>query len=188
MPEYLEPLNGVSLSEAMAEAATYAPITRAILTTLELWHPIRSSPVRVVVNPEGINATLEGDAPRNPGEEVPFIASNVQVELPDESDQSESPELRVRMSNVTRQLKGVLDSIRDSEDPDIRDAQWQLIERIYASDDLTGPARLPVLSLALKRVQIQGNTAELVAAYRDSANTSIPAQTFTPESYPSLQP
>jgi hypothetical protein len=187
MPTFLPPLNGVTYSEAYAEAAAYASITRVMLMTYELWHPVMSAPVRVVVNQEAIDATLEDTAPRNAGEEVHFIASSVQAEIPEESDGSASPTLQVHVANVTRQLKQTLDAIRESNDPTIRDARWQLIERVYASDDLTGPHRLPVFKLTVIRVATSGNRATLTAAYRDSANTAIPSATFTPERYPGLQ-
>lgn len=186
MPTYLDPLNGVSLSEALAEAATYAPITQVILQTLELWHPVMTSPVRIVVNTEPINATLEADAPRNAGEEVAFIASRVQVEIPEESDKPEAPSLVVYVSNVNRQIKDVLKAIRASSNPAIRDARWQLIERIYVSDDLSAPHKRPVLKLTAIRCHLQNDTAAFTAAYTDSANTAVPAITFTPEAYSGL--
>lgn len=186
MPTYLDPLNGVSLSEALAEAATYAPITRVILQTLELYHPVMTAPVRIVVNTEPINATLEATAPRNPGEEVLFKASRVQVEIPEESDKPESPSLTVHVSNVNKQVRDTLRAIKESDVPAIRDARWELIERIYVSDDLTAPHKLPVLKLTAIKAQIQNNTVAFVASYVDSANTSVPAITFTPEAYPGL--
>lgn len=186
MPIFLPALNGVSYSEAYAEAAAYARIDRVILSTYELWHPVMSSPVRIVVNPEPIDATLEATAPRNAGQEVHFIASSIQVDVPEESDESKSPTLDVHVANVTRQLKQTLDAIRASSDPAIRDATWQLIERLYASDDLSGPHRVPVFKVTVIRVHIEGNRATLTASYRDSANTAIPTSTFTPEKYRGL--
>lgn len=186
MPTYLDPLNGISLSEALAEAAVYAPITRVILQTLELWHPVMTAPVRVVVNTEAITATLEASAPRNGGEAVTFIASQIQVDLPEESDKPESPSLVVTVSNVNLQIKRIIDAIRASSDPAIRDARWELIERVYVSDDLSAPHKIPVLKLTAIRAQMQGELAAFTATYTDSANTSIPATTFTPESYPGL--
>jgi hypothetical protein len=186
MPTYLDPLNGVSLSEALAEAAAYATITDVILQTLELYHPVMASPIRVVVNTEPVAATLEGSAPRNAGEEVTFRASRVQVEIPEESDKSEAPTLIVHVSNVNRDIKDVLNDIAASDDPAIRDGRWQLIERLYVSSDLTAPHRMPVQKLTAIRVQLQGDSAAFTATYTDSANLAIPAITFTPESYPGL--
>jgi len=186
MPTYLDPENGVELSVALAEAATYAPIGRAMLTTYELWHPSMTTPVRVVVNQEAISATLEDDAPRNPSEDVVFLASRVVHQIPEESDQAASPEILLRVDNVTGFLADALRTAREETDPLIRDAQWELIERVYASDDLTAPHILPVFKVTVRRVSMQGPTAILTAAYRDSVNTGIPAITFTPEAYPGL--
>lgn len=186
MPTYQDPLNGLTESDALAEAAAVASIARAVLMTYELWHPSMTAPVRVVVDEEPMLATLEGDAPRNAGEEVLFMASRVQVQRPEESDKAESPEISLRVDNVSGYVSDALRTARESTDPAIRDATWQLIERVYASDDTTAPHRLPVFKVTPIRVGIAGATAIFTAAYRDSANTGIPAISFTPEAYPGL--
>ena len=186
MPNYLPEENGLTLSEALAEAAYAAPITRAMLTTYELWHASMSAPVRVVVDEQPLSAVLEADAPRNPGEDVVFLASRVTHEIPEESDQAQSPEIILRVDNVTGYIADALRTARNQTDPAIRDSPWQLIERVYASDDTTAPHILPVFKTSVRRIVMQGPTAVLTAAYRDSVNTSIPAITFTPESYPGL--
>ncbi len=186
MPTYLDAENGLSLSEALLEAATYAPVSRAMLNTFELWHASMSAPVRVVVDEQPLSAVLEADAPRNPGEDVVFMASRVTHEIPEESDQAQSPEIILRVDNVTGYIADALRIARSHTDPAIRDSPWQLIERVYASDDLTAPHILPVFKVTVRRIVMQGPTAVLTAAYRDSVNTSIPAITFTPERYPGL--
>jgi len=187
MPVYLEPLNGISYSEAMAESAVGARIDRVILSTFELWHPVMgAAPIRAVVDTEPLTATLEATAPRNPGETVDFIPSQLQIEYPEESENANSPTLTITVSNVSRLIKDVLDQIRASTDPEVLYGKWELIERIYASDDTTAPAKMPPFQLTLTKVRTQGAVTTLTAAYRDSANTAIPAITFTPEAYPGL--
>lgn len=186
MPIYLDPLNGISQSEAFAEAAEAAPITRAMLGAYEMWHPSMTAPVRVVVDEVGMTATLEGDAPRNPGEDVFFKPSHIKVQRPEESDQAAAPEITLQVDNVTGYIADALRTARDDPDPAVRDAPWQLIERWYASDDLTGPAVLPVFKITPIRVTMQGPTAVFTCSYRPSVDTSIPRATFTPEAYPGL--
>lgn len=183
---YLPKENGLTLSAALAEAAYGAPASRAMLNTFELWHASMSAPVRIVVDEQPLSAVLEADAPRNPGEDVVFLASRVTHEIPEESDQAQSPEIILRVDNVTGYIADALRTARSHTDPAIRDSPWQLIERVYASDDLTAPHILPVFKVTARRVVMQGPTAVITAAYRDSANTSIPAQTFTPTYYSGL--
>jgi hypothetical protein len=157
-----------------------------MLETIELWHPSMASSVRLVVDEVNLIATLEIDAPRNPGETVTFKACYMVIEKPEESDKAATPEVTIRIDNVSGDIADVLDTARESSDPSIRDATWQLIERVYASDDATGPAVLPTFKLTPIRVAMQGASALVTAAYRPSVNTSIPAITFTPEKYPGL--
>lgn len=187
MTVYLEPLNGISLSAALAEAAAAAPVRRAVLTTLEAWHPSMSAAIRLVIDELPLTATLEADAPRNASESVVFMASRVSLQLAEESDRAASQEISLRVDNVTGYIADALRTARAATDPAVRDAEWELIERVYVSDDTTAPAKLPVFRTALVRVGMQGATAVFTAAYRrNSSNTAIPAITFTPEAYPGL--
>jgi hypothetical protein len=143
-------------------------------------------PVRLVIDEVDLVATLEADAPRNAGETVTFTASRVDAEISEESDRGQTPEIRLRIDNVTGVITDALRTARGATSPAVRDAPWQLIERTYMSDDTSAPAILPVFKVTLVSVSMQGPTAVFTAAYRDSVNTSVPAITFTPEAYPGL--
>lgn len=186
MPTYLEEENGLSLSEALAEAAVTARIDYVRLTTYEIWHPSMEEAIRLVDDWQHFEATLEGDAPRNPFETVTFTACSVQRPVVEESDRAQSPEVSLRIDNVTGYVTDALSVARASEDPEIRDAPWQLIERVYIDADPSAPAVMPVFKVTLIRVFMQGPTAVFTAAYKDSVNTSVPAITFTPRYYVGL--
>jgi len=186
MPTMTPAENGLSLSEALLEAAMYAPVARAMLITYEVWHPSMTVPVRVVVDHAPLTATLEAGAPRNAGAAVTFTPANVSYERPPESDEAKAPEINLRIDNVTGLIGDALRRARLSVVPAVRDASWQLIERVYASDDTSGPAQLPVLKLTLTKVSRNDTVAVFTAAYRDSVNFSVPAITFTPENYSGL--
>lgn len=186
MPTFLDPLNGISQSEALAESAVAANIDRVILMAYELWHPSMTTPVRVVADHQNLTATLEADAPRNASESVTFTAARIDIQRPTESDQAESPQIRLTVDNVTDLLTDALRTARQSDDPAVRDAVWEVIERVYASDDTTAPHRQPVFKVNLRQATTGGPTATFVAAYRDTANLSVPTITFTPDSYPGL--
>ncbi len=180
MPTYLEPLHGVSLSEAYAEAAAVAPIQRVMLRTYELRHPSLAAPVRIVADQQALFATLEDDAPEDPSAEVEFLASAVEIDLPEESDTAESQTVKLRLDNVAGLMSEALRAARGSRVP------WELTERLYASDDTTAPAILPPLTLVLSSVSLDVSTAVLTASYGDPANVAIPRATFTKRDYPGL--
>lgn len=180
MPTYLPPRKGVRISEAYAAAAVSAPVQRAMLSAYELWHPTLAAPVRVVHNPDPIVATLEATAPRNPGEAVEFFAAWVQVGRLEESDGAASPEIQIQIDNVSGPMSDALDVARGSRE------LWEVIERVYASDDLSGPAQLPVLRLTLTAAGLAGPLCEFKASHGDPVNIDIPSVTFIPEEYPGI--
>lgn len=186
MPTMTPPENGLSLSEALLEAAMAAPINRVMLTSFEVWHPSMLAPVRVVVDHQALEATLEATAPRNAGETVTFIPCNVTVDQPEESDSAKSPEINLRVDNISGLISDALRRARLATDPAVRDAPWQLIERLYASDDTTGPAILPPFTVSLIRVSRNDAIAIFTASYTDSVNVSVPAITFAPPYYAGL--
>lgn len=180
MPTYQTPLHGVSFSEALAEAAAIAPLNRVILSCFELWHPSLTSPVRIVNDYAPFTATLEADAPRNGDEEVEFLACPVTVTRPDESDASATPEITLTVANVSGIWSDALRKARGS--PEL----WEITERLYASDDPSGPAILPPTTLTLTHTSISGSMVQLTASFGDSVNTSVPRATFKIEDYPGL--
>lgn len=184
MPVFEAPIHGLNLSEALKEAAAIAPVGRAVLYAYELYHPSMSEPVRVVRNHEPIEARLEADATRNPNEFVTFLASAVRVSRPPEGDQAEAPSINITIDNVSAQLTQALRRARQSVEGALQ--QWELIERVYCSDDLDGPDIEPPSRFTLSQVSYDAVTATLTANFGDPVNVSIPAITFKPEEYPGL--
>lgn len=171
---------GVTLTEALQEAAAIAPIDRAMLVCFELWHESLAEPIRFVDDNAPLMATLESTAPRNAGEEVEFLACPVSMERPTESDSEASPTVSLSRPDVGGVLKGALDAARGSLEP------WEIIERLYASDELTTPAKLPPLILELTTAEISGAAAKITAQFEDTANIAIPRITFRRSEYPGL--
>jgi len=172
---------GVTLTEAIQEAAAIAPVQRVMLYAYELWHPTMSEPVRFVNDIAPLLATLESEAPRDAGETVEFDACPIEFQRPEESDSAATPTIELSRGDVAGVLKAGVDAARGSLEP------WQLIERMYASDDLSGPALLPPLSFELVRVDISGAAASVAAQYDDDFNTAVPRITFQRTEYPGLQ-
>ncbi|WP_162255203.1 DUF1833 family protein [Rhizobacter sp. Root1221] len=151
-----------------------------MLLTYELWHPTLPEPARIVHDMAPLEAMLESTAPRDAGEVVTFMASYVEASRSEESDDAATPTVNVTIDNVSGLLSDALRIARGTNIP------WELIERVYASDDLSGPAMLPVLRLTFTESTIDGTSATLRASYGDPVNVAVPRLTYKPEEYPGL--
>ena len=182
MPTYDTPRRGVSYSEALLEAAAVAPTHRAVLETFEIFQEVATpdGAIYLVANPVDFDGTKEATAERDPGDTVTFMAAPISSDPVEESDSAEAPEMPVRLSNVSGLVSDATRLARGSLEP------WQLIQRLYASDDPTGPAMLPVLSLLVSKVRTTATEAALTASYGDPSNVSIPALKFRRAEYSTL--
>ena len=172
---------GVTLTQALQEAAAIAPLNRVMLYAYELWHPSLAEPIYFVNDVADFAATIEGTADRNPSTEVTFVACPMDLSRPEESDTAESPKITLSRPDVAGLLKEKLDAARGSRVP------WVIIERMYASDDTTAPAMLPPLAFELTNVDVSGAAAQIGAQFDDDANVAIPRITFKRSEYPGLQ-
>lgn len=181
MPTYLPPRGGVSLSEAYAEAAAIAPVQRVLLDTLSFAHPGigAATELRFVCDHEDLEATLEAGAPIQPSTLVTFSRCGFSVQLPGEADQPQD-ELRIALGGVSQQAAQALQAASRTTVPVV------VRHRIYASDDTTAPAVLPVLTMEVVAAEVTDVAVVITARYRDPANTAFPRLTYTREQYPSL--
>lgn len=186
MPTYLDPLAGVSLSEAAAEAAVIAPIARAMLDTLEFsrstFVDAELNPVapRVVIDKQDLLATLEADAPLNGGEEVLFRAVGLRIVKPPENESGQSPTFQIEIDGVSGLVLELLDEDMESDEPTV------MIHRVYASDDTSGPAVLPVLRMEVLGAVIGETSVRLTCGFLDPLNTGFPSVAYTRRLYPGL--
>lgn len=180
MPTYNTPLRGVSHSEAYAEAMATAGVDDAVLYTLEITHAALAAPIRLVLNDSNITATLEADAPFNPGAAVAFTAISLGLQMPEETDGNASPPTRIWIDGVSALVATALEPAAESLTP------VSVSVRTYISTDLTGPASLPPLRLELRDIEISETRVTATAAYADFGNQRFPAKTFTAAEYPSL--
>lgn len=181
MPTYKSPRHGVELSEGLHEAAAVALVSRVMFNTFELWHSVGTpEPIYVVNDYEDLLATKEATASRDAGLEVEFFKSSITINRPDEGDQAGTPEISLTVENVAGIMSDAVKRARGSRVP------WELIERVYASDDTSGPAILPPMKMYLTNVQYDGETATFKASFGDSVNLSVPKLTFKRKEYPGL--
>ena len=170
----------VTLAEALQEAAAIAPIYRQMIYTYELWHPTLSAPLYFANDNADLDAFIEVTAERNPGVETTFLSCPLAVARPEEGDQPESPKLAMSRPDLAGLLRPLLEAARGSTLP------WVLIERLYASDDLSGPAMLPPLQVELTSVDFVGSALQIAAQFDDDGTLAIPATTFRRVEYPGL--
>ena len=187
MPTFTPPVNGVSFSAAYAEAIAVAPITRVMLPTYELRHPSFIDPatgllyaIRIVNDHADLTATLEATAPVNPSTAVMFTALPVEISGPDESDSGTAPSITFTIDGVSQLLVQQLDYALAGLVP------VTVTERIYASDDLSGPAVTPVVTMTLRDVLITDTRVTAKAVFYDPSNRGFPKQEYTTAQYPGL--
>ena len=176
MPTAFSPaIQGVTMSEALREAATYAPVHRAVLLTYEFVHPAISPRALVVCNHENITAKDES------GVTITFTAlGGLRSSGFEESDQAATPTLRLEMDGVSTELVDKLDLALESLTPST------VIESIYVSDDLTTPALLPPAQAIVRTGSVTETKVALEIGFGDPANQPFPRKTYTRVEHPGL--
>lgn len=173
-------IQGVTFTEAWAEAVAIAPINSVALVTLELNHPDFDEPARVVADRQDFTCTLEADAPYNPGQEVTFIALPVEVLLPEESTEGTAPSVSVSIGDVSQVITPYLEKATASLTP------AELIVREYISTRPEQPARVPVIRMIVTDVSVTERRVTLQASYLDPANRGFPTRSYSSAEYPGL--
>jgi hypothetical protein len=177
MPIFGEPLNGVSLSDALKEAATHAPADRVMLATYEFIHSSFTDRALVVVNHEDLVAKDEN------GVEVTYVAiAGLRSEGLEQSDKASSPSIKLALDGVSQAIIEKLDAALEGLQP------VTLVERVYASDDLEGPAVLPPTRVIIRTGSVSETTVAIEAGFGDPANLPFPRETYTRLKYPGLAP
>lgn len=186
MPTMRPALHGVSFSEAYAEALAIAPVERVLLETLEFRHPAFKDEdgapfaARIVNDLQPLTARLEASAPVDANALVLFDPCPVRVKHPDETESGEAPYIDLAIDGVSRILVEQLDYAIGTIEV------VEVTVRVYASDDLSGPAILPVTSLVLHQVRVSETRVTAKAMLYDPANRGFPRQEYTADLYPGL--
>ena len=168
-----------ALSDAIAEAYASAPTNEVILHTLEFRHPNFTQPLRVVNDHADLNATLEANAPEDPGAEVTFVAFSFRFKLPD-VQKTGMPEIEIEIDNVSREVLAYVDQAANSAD---------LIEvtyRPYLASDTSGPQMDPPITLVLQSVDADIFAIRARASFGDYGNRRFPGQWYDAQRFPGL--
>lgn len=172
--------NGVTFTEAYLEASAAAPINRAMLNTFDLYHPLVGH-IYFVADQTNLFANLEADAGNSRGgDQIEFLACPLRVKPPEESDTADTPDIILQVDNLSGLVSDALRLTRGSLVP------WMIANRIYASDDLSGPAQLPPYVVEIVNAAIDETTVELTCNFGDAGNLGVPALTFNRIDYPGL--
>lgn len=175
MAAFSNPIQGVSMSLALREAATYAPIERVVLATYEFIHSTFASRALVVCNYEDITAKDEA------GVTVTYVAiGGLRTSGFEESDQAATPTLKLELDGVSGQLISALDLALTTLEP------VYVIERIYVSDDLSTPALLPPAKAVVRSADVSEVRVSLEVGFGDPANQPFPRKVFTRKEHPGL--
>jgi hypothetical protein len=176
MPTTFSPaVHGVTMSEALREAATYAPVDRVVMATYEFVHSSFSTRALVVAEHSDLLAKDED------GIDCTFKAlAGLRSEGFEESDQAATPTLRLQMDGVSSILIDKLDQALLSLEP-----VW-VIERVYVSDDLTTPALLPPARAIVRSGTVTETRVSLEVGFGDPANQPFPRKVYTRAQYPGL--
>lgn len=179
MPTYQPPEHGARLSWELLESAAVAPIARKQLSTFEIYHPL-SGRHRYVADEQDLLATLEATAPADAGLEVLWEALPLTVTKAEQSTSAATPEVTLSLDNVAGLMAKELDKTRGSLEP------WVVTERLYASDDTSGPSVLPPTVMFITSVAMQDAIAALKASFGNPANVNVPRTHFNRLQYPGL--
>lgn len=172
---FSDPVHGVSQSEALREAAAYAPQDRVVLRTYEFTHSSFATRALVVIDYTNLTAKTET------GETVEYLAvGGLRSEAPEESETAATPVFRLSIDGVSREIAEKLDLALAGLEP-----VW-LIERIYVSDDLETPAVLPPAKAIIRTGKVTETRVAIEAGFGDPANQPFPRKLYTRTEHPGL--
>lgn len=169
-----------TLSAAIAEAYASATVGVVVLHTLELYHPTWAAPVRVVRDYADLSATLESDAPLNPGASVTFTACPFDFQLPQQGEGRQ--QLTVSLDNVGRALMPIVEGAELGHATPVR-----VTYRPYLSTDTSGPQMTP-LSLDLVEIRSDIQRIQATCVYADWLSRKCPGRTYAVEDFPGVAP
>ena len=167
-----------TFDEAYMDALASAPTDVVVYSTLEFRHRSFIAPARVVADRADLSATLEPDAPRNPGEMVTFTGVMFDLVLPEVTDGG-NPELRIDVDNIGRELVEQFDLAAQVAE------KAEVTYRAFLSSDLTTPQY--VMHLTVTSIECDVFRVHATAGFGDIVNRAFPRENYTAQRFPGLQ-
>lgn len=112
------------------------------------------------------------------GEEVTFVASGLDVELP-KRDNSGNQSLKFAIENVTGIAQRIIDERVKSG------GKTLVIYRAYLASDRSAPSEPPIV-LTMEGAQFNGGTAQVTCSFQSPINAAWPKKRYTSEFAPGL--
>lgn len=168
------------LSAALAEAYASAPDGAVILDTLEVWHPAFTSALRLVADHRALEARLEADAPRQPGEIVTFVPLAFRLRPPEAV--AEAPGvLEAEIDTAGREIVAELEAASVSLAP--VEVIWR---RFLAHAAADGPDHV-VRGLTLRSASAGPARLTAQAGWTDLVNEGFPRLVYARDRFPTLE-
>ena len=172
---FSDPVHGVSQSEALREAAAYAPQDRVVLRTYEFTHSSFATRALVVIDYTNLTAKTET------GETVEYLAvGGLRSEAPEESETAATPVFRLSIDGVSREIAEKLDLALAG-----RGAVW-VGEGGYGSGGLEKPGGVPPAQATVRAGEVTETRVAIEAGFGDPANQPFPRKLYTRTEHPGL--
>lgn len=168
-----------TLSQALKEAYASAPAGVITYGTLELRHPAFTAPIRVVNDRADLTATLEADAPANPGETVLFVRFAFNLTKP-EVNADGVPQFGIELDNVDRSIVANIEAALTTTD------LVQCTYREYINLDLSGPQNNPPLHMTIMSINATVFRVKAVAGFANLMNLRFPTTAYEAETFVGL--
>lgn len=168
------------LSQALAEAYASAPDGAVILDTLEIWHPAFAAALRIVADHRALEARLEPDAPRQPGQIVAFVPLAFRLRPPEAL--AEAPGvLEAEIDTTGREIVAEIEAATVSLAP--VEVIWR---RFLESSAADGPEYV-VGGLTLRAVSATPGRLTATAGWNDLVNERWPRLVYSRDRFPTLE-
>lgn len=172
-------------TEALKQIYASAPIDTILFSTIEVNHPDfideegNHAAVRAVQSYTPLTATLEDNAPMNPGATVEFTAIQFDIQLAGYG-QDEVPNLVLTLDNVGQEMMRYLEQAMSS--PKLA----TVIYREYTQADLSGPQMVPPISLVVVDVKVDVFQCTITADATSMQNSVFPNRVYKITDFPGL--
>lgn len=168
------------VTSAYRQFLTNEPESFIEFRTIEIWHPALSQVYRFVNSNQNIDFTLENSAPRNPSQEVTFVAATMDIIEPGERQDAEQL-LEITFGNTDDTIYEIVDQIQGQNYL----TEAEIIYRKYYSGDTLEPATTPLYLFASVLNFTGIEAVSFTAEDTDLTNKKV-GEIYTVELFPGL--
>lgn len=167
-----------TLSDAIKEAYASSPKIPSV-HTLEFRHESLTEPIRLALWNSNWTASLEADAPANPGETVTFAAYRFDFKKARVTSEGVMV-MDITIDNISRVIGQSLTAATQSATP------VEMTYREYLSNDPTAPQNDPPTTLEVVDATADLMLVTITCGVESLMNRKFPYEVYTAEKYPGL--